>query len=53
MKQIPDKTYNDLKRILPILARLADGYGSDPKIANAGRLARKYGRKFNQQTNAK
>ena len=52
MKSIPNQTYKDLARILPILAKLADG-SSDPKVANAGRIARMYGKKFNQQTKTK
>lgn len=52
MKQIPDQTFRDLARILPILARVADT-SADSKVSNAGRMARKYGKKFNQQTKSK
>lgn len=47
MKQIPNQVFNDLKRILPILAGLTD-LNTDNKIVNAGRLARKYAKKLNK-----
>lgn len=44
---IPDQTYKDLKRILPILAAACDT-SSDIKVLNAARLAKKASKKLDK-----